>query len=102
MEQRDRSMSQAHWEVFQTQQGKEFQTLQGENMRGFAEEVVAGLGFPMGPKEVPMGPKEVVTLWTADGLSHSSVSVSLYFATSVVLERVFLLFITTSHTPPCW
>ena len=78
MEQRDRSMSQTHWEVFQTQQGKEFQTLQGENMRGFAEEVVAGLGFPMGPKEVPMGPKEVVTLWTADGLSHSSVSVSYH------------------------
>ena len=71
MEQRDRSMSQTHWEVFQTQQGKEFQTLQGENMRGFAEEVVAGLGFPMGPKEV-------VTLWTADGLSHSSVSVSYH------------------------
>ena len=95
MEQRDRSMSQTHWEVFQTQQGKEFQTRQGEVVSGFAAEVVAGLGFPMGPKEV-------VTLWTADSLSHSSVSVSLYFATSVVLERVFLLFITTSHTPPCW
>ena len=95
MEQRDRSMSQTPWEVFQTQQGKEFQTRQGEVVSGFAAEVVAGLGFPMGPKEV-------VTLWTADGLSHSSVSVSLYFATSAVLERVFLLFVTTSHTPTCW
>ena len=81
MEQRDRSMSQTHWEVFQTQQGKEFQTRHGEVVRGFAAEVVTGLGFS---RKVARGlPGEVVTHWTGDDLSHSSVSVSIYFTTSV-------------------